>query len=73
MTDPPLEVDELPGWLDAWRRGPDGWLGEVTYSDPVHGLRMTGRYIHWFPVDRLRLPSTAQALIKSRDVCEATR
>ena len=57
VTDSPLEVDELPGWLDAWRLGPGGWLGEVTYNYPAHGLGMTGRYIDWFPAERLRLPS----------------
>jgi hypothetical protein len=55
VVDSPLEVDELPGWLDAWRRDPDGgWLGEVTYAYPVHGYGMTGRYIDWFPADRIR-------------------
>ena len=55
VTDPPLQVDELPGWLDAWRQGPDGWLSEVTYNYPVHGLGMTGGYIDWLPAERLRL------------------
>ena len=41
VTDPPLDVDELPGWLDAWQYRPEGWqgspggwFGQVWYSYP---------------------------------------
>jgi hypothetical protein len=54
--DPPLDVDELPGWLDGWQRRPDGWFGQPTYRYPVHGFGLYLRYIEWLPAGRLRLP-----------------
>jgi len=56
VTDPPLQVDQLVGTLDAWQKRPDGWYGQVTYAYPVHGYGMTGRYIDWFPAGRLTMP-----------------
>jgi hypothetical protein len=56
VTDPPLDVDELHGWLEAWQQGRGGdWRGQVTYAYPVHGLGMTCRFIDWIPAQRLRL------------------
>lgn len=60
VTDPPLDVDALPGTLAAWQRRPDGWFGMVTYAFPTHGLGL-GTYIDWFPADRLVLPDPAEA------------
>ena len=61
VTDPPLGVDELEGWLDAWRFWPQGWLGspggwfgQVWYHYPVHGFGLCLPYIDWFPAERLR-------------------
>jgi hypothetical protein len=65
VTDPPLDVDELPGWLDARQyrpRGrlgsPPGWFGQVWYSYPTHGFGMCLRSLDWFPADRLRPASS---------------
>ena len=55
-VDPPLDVDELPGWLDAWRHEPAGWLGQVWYRYPVHGFGLGLRFVDWLPEERLRLP-----------------
>jgi hypothetical protein len=70
VTDPPLDVDELPGWLEAWRwwpagwRGlPGGWFGQVTYNYPSHGFGMTGRMIDWFPAKQLRPLPAGESLV----------
>ena len=56
MTGTPLDVDELPGWLDAWRHWPQGWqqwpggwFGQVWFQYPTHGLGMCLRSLDWFP------------------------
>lgn len=54
VTDPPLDVDELPGLLTGWQKTADGWRGQVEYRFPVHGYGTMLRYIDWFPVDRIR-------------------
>jgi hypothetical protein len=77
VTDPPLKVDELPGWLEAssyWPQGwlcwPGGWFGQVTYGYPMHGLG-TGNYIEWFPAVMLRrAESEDPAKINSYDPAE---
>ena len=63
VTDPALDLDELPGWLDAWQywpqgwqQWPGGWFGQVWFQYPTHGLGMSLRSVDWFPADQLRLP-----------------
>jgi hypothetical protein len=41
---------EVEGWLEAWRREPDGWHGCVRYS---RGL--AGTSVDWFEEGRIRL------------------
>ena len=36
VTDPPLDIDESPGWLDGWACWPVGWHGKVTYAFVPH-------------------------------------
>ena len=64
VTDPPLDLDELPGWPDAWRcwrqsgqQWPSGWFGQVWFQCLTHRLGMCLRSVDWFPAQRLRLPS----------------
>ena len=62
VTDPPLDLDELPGWLDAWQYRPEGWqgspggwFGQVWFRYPTHGFGMALQSVDWFPATRLRL------------------
>ena len=46
---------QVDGWLEAWRKDPDGWRGRVRYSTGLAETRLG-----WFGADRIMREGVGQ-------------